>query len=62
MYFAFFCMGVYLYLFFCLKLFIPVTHTLTHGAFYSVHLGAGFPVPGLEDPSRGINTEGLLPV
>lgn len=50
MYFAFFCMGVYLYLFFCLKLFIPVTHTLTHGAFYSVHLGLDFQSQGLKIP------------
>ena len=62
MYLTVFCMCVYLYLFFCLKLFIPVTHTLTHGALYSVHLGAGFPVPGLADPTMGINTEGLQPL
>ena len=56
-------MCVHLYLFFFLSpLFIPGTHTLTHGAFYSVHLGAGFPVPGLEDPTMGINTEEVQPV
>lgn len=42
--------------------FTPIIHTLTHAAFYSVHLGARFPVPGLEDPSMGMNTEGSLPV
>ena len=49
-------------MFYCLKLFIPVTHTLTHGAFYSVHLRVGFPVPGLEDPTMSINTKELQPL
>lgn len=38
----------------------PIIHMLTHPDFYSVHLGVGFQVPGLEDPRKGISTEGVL--
>ena len=61
MFLTVFCVCVFISVF-CLELFISIIHTLIRAAFYSIHEEAGFPVPGLEDPSMGINTEGLLPV
>lgn len=51
----FLCVFVCVYISASQPSYITVIDKLTYAAFYSVHKGAGLPVPGLEDPRIGMN-------